>query len=89
MDCYTCHRELLPVVEAALAAEGYVVKGRPRYESGTTRVTEMTRDGSMIVLREDTARDLAEIVVRTSGASAEPAVLQELARLGPAPLPGG
>lgn len=85
MERYTCPRELLAVVESALAAEGYVVEAPLQRAVGGARVTVMTRGASTIALHEEMGRELAAINVYKSGEAAPPAVLEQLPRLiGPA-----
>lgn len=86
MEHYTCPRELLPVIESALAAEGYMVEAPLKRAVGATRMIVMTRGGAVVSLHEDRACALADIRVYTSGADGRPAVLTELPRLLPAPL---
>ncbi len=86
MERYTCPRELLPVVESALAAEGYVVEAPLERAVGGVRVTVMTRGASIISLHEHAGHDTADINVYKSGAPERPAVLDELSRLFPADL---
>ncbi len=80
MERYTCLRELLPVIESALAAEGYVVEAPLNRAVGRTRVTVMSRGDDMISLHEELGRDMADINVY-AGESARLAVLNELPRL--------
>lgn len=80
MERYTCLRELLPVIESALAAEGYVVDAPLQRSVGRTRVTVMSRGDDVISLHEELGRDMADINVY-AGASARLAVLNELPRL--------
>jgi hypothetical protein len=78
---YTCPRELLPVIESALAAEGYVVEVPLQRAVGGTRMTVMTRGGSVISLHEDAAQTLASIRVHLYEATGRLAILDELPRL--------
>ncbi|NTU79326.1 MAG: hypothetical protein HGA45_07975 [Chloroflexales bacterium] len=86
MERYICPRELLPVIESGLAAEGYVVEAPLQRAVGSMRITVMTYGGTVISLHEDLARDMADINVYTNGEPTDLAVLQELPRLCPAPL---
>lgn len=86
MERYTCPRELLPVVESALAAEGYVVEEPLQRAVGGARVTVMTRGASVISLHEFMGQDTADINVYRSGETGRLAVLDELPRLLPAEL---
>ena len=81
MERYTCPRELLPVIESALAAEGYVLEAPLQRAVGGSRLTVMTRGGSVISLHEDTARDIANINVYRNEAAGRLAILEELPRL--------
>lgn len=83
MERYTCPCELLPMIEAALAAEGYVVEEPLQRAVGGTRITVMTCGGAVISLHEDMARDTADINVYSSGQAGGPAVLEQLPRLFP------
>lgn len=91
MDRYTCLRELLPVIESALAAKGYVAEAAHRYAVGSKRVTVMTRGAAVIALHEDLGRDMADITVYNNPEAGGIAVLEELPRpcppkIGPAPM---
>lgn len=81
MERYTCPRELLPVIESALAAEGYVVETPLQRAVGGTRITVMTRGNAMISLHEDAAHDMADINVYRNEASGALTVFNELPRL--------
>jgi hypothetical protein len=85
VERYTCPRELLPVIEAALAAEGYMVEAPLQRNVGGSRMTVMTRGGSVISLHEDRARDMADITVYHDDATGRLAVLDELPRLAAPP----
>jgi hypothetical protein len=89
VERYTCPRELLPEIESALAAEGYVVETPLRRAVGRTRVTVMSRGGAVISLHEDVAGEMADINVYDSGEAAMLAVLEELPRLAPPRAVGG
>lgn len=89
MERYTCPRELLPVIESALAAEGYVPEAPLHREVGGSRLTVMTCGGSVISLQEDAARDMANINVYRSGEAGRLAVLDELPRLASPPTARG
>lgn len=80
MERYTCPRELIPVIESALAAEGYTVEAPLQRAFGRTRITVMTCGDAVIALHEDGARDMADINVYRNGEGGL-AVLQELPRL--------
>jgi hypothetical protein len=86
MERYTCPRELLPVIESALAAEGYVIEQPLQRAVGPSRVTVMTRGSAMIALHEDLARDTADIHVYPADEAARLTILEELPRLIPTPL---
>jgi hypothetical protein len=88
VERYTCPRELIPVIESALAAEGYVVEVPLQRAVGSTRVTVMTRGTAMISLHEDVTRDMADINVYRNEAGGALEVFNELPRLfGSAPTP--
>lgn len=63
MECYTCLRELLPVVESALAAHGFVNESLLQREASGATLTVMTQGATTILLREDPRRDMADIEV--------------------------
>lgn len=86
MERYTCPRELLPVIESALAAEGYVLEAPLQRAVGRSRITVMTRGGVVISLHEDMAHDMADIHVYRDQESVGPTVFEKLPRLIPAPL---
>lgn len=86
MECYVCPRELLPVVESALAAVGYVVELPLQRTVGSARITVMTRGSAVISLHEDLAHELADITVHTHDEPEGLAVLQKLAQPGPTPF---
>lgn len=83
MDRYTCLRELLPVIERALAAKGYVAEAAYRYAVDGRRVTVMTRGAAVIALHEDLGCDMADITVYGSPETGGIGVLEEL----PPPFP--
>ncbi len=83
MKHYTCPRALVPVVEAALAAKGYVVEAPLQRAVGGERITVMTRGEAVISLREDLSRDLADISVYRDDEADGLAVLEDLPRLFP------
>ncbi len=87
MDRYTCLPELLPAIEASLAASGYVATAPLRHAIGGTRITVMTRGAAIVSLREDLGRDMADITVYSSAEMGGIGVLEELPRLFP-PLLG-
>lgn len=86
MDRYTCLPELLPVIESALAAKGYVVEAPLRPAVGGARITVMTRGAAVIALREDLGRDMADITVYGSAEMGGIGVLEELPRIFPTVL---
>ncbi|MEI8165548.1 MAG: hypothetical protein WCG26_04180 [Chloroflexales bacterium] len=63
MECYTCLLELLPVVESALAARGFVNHQAPQREATGGFLTVMTHGDTTILLREDLKRDMGNIEV--------------------------
>lgn len=63
MECYTCLRELLPVVESALAARGFVNRQVTPQEASDGTLTIMTHGSTTILLRDDRQRDMADIEV--------------------------
>lgn len=81
MERYTCPRELLPVIESALAAEGFQVEAPLQRAVGRTRISVMTRGESVISLHDDVARDTADINVYNDGEASALAILKELPRL--------
>lgn len=89
MERYTCPRELLPVVEAALAAEGFTVEAPLQRKVAGVRVTVMTRGASVISLHEDAAHDMADINIYQETEPLKLAVLDELPRLVPTPIGKG
>lgn len=81
MERYTCPRELIPVIESALAAEGYIVETPLQRAVGSTRVTVMTRGAAIISLHEDVARAMADINVYYQEADDTLTVFHQLPRL--------
>lgn len=78
MERYTCPRELLPVVESALAAEGYEIAAPLQRAVGGARTTVMTRGAAVITLHEDAGSDMADINVYNNGDQGGLAVLETL-----------
>lgn len=81
MERYTCPLELLPVIESALAAEGYMIEKPLQRAVGASRVTVMTRGGATVALHEDLARDTADIDVYPADEAGRLTILEELPRL--------
>ena len=78
MERYTCPRELLPVVESALAAEGYEIAAPLQRAVGGARTTVMTRGAAVITLHEDAGSDMADINVYNKDDQGGLAVLETL-----------
>jgi len=89
LERYTCPRELLPVIESALAAEGYTVEQPIQRAVGGSCTTIMTRGAAVIMLHEDRGRDMADIHVHRNGEVGGLVVLEELPRLLPSTLGNG
>lgn len=85
MERYTCPRALLPVIESALAAEGYTSEAPLHRVVDGTRITVMTRGGAVIAFHEDLARDMLDIHVYPSGEAGGLTVFDQLSRLVSAP----
>ncbi len=86
MERYTCPRELLPVIESALAAEGYAIEESLQRTVAGSRVTVMTRGSAVIALHEDLARDMADINISPADEADRLTILEELPHLIPPPL---
>ena len=63
MECYTCLREMLPVVESVLATRGFVNQQTARREPTGETLTVMTHGDMTILLREDLKRAVADIEI--------------------------
>lgn len=81
MERYTCLRELVPVIESALAAEGYVVEAPLQKDVSGTHTTVMTRGNAVISLHEDTTHEMADIHVNADGESGGLTVFEQIPRL--------
>jgi len=69
---YTCRYEMLPVVEGALAAHGYVVDAPLSRHADSASLRMMTHGDGGVLLAHNTASELAEIEIwgpAQSGAS--------------------
>ena len=75
---YTCRYEMLPVVEDALAAHGYIVDAplSPHSDSASLRI--MTRGDGGVMLAHNTASSLAEIEIWGTAQSAASMLLESL-----------
>jgi hypothetical protein len=92
MRRYICPRELLPVIESALAVEGYAAAIPPQHFDGGICVTVMSRGAAVVALHEDSSHDIVQINVYGDAQAGELAVLdKDLPRLFPPSLgrPGG
>jgi hypothetical protein len=78
MAHYMCASELLPVVEAALAAHGYVVETPHQKQLGGDTLLVMTRGAAIVLLSHGTQRERAEIEVWGDAQSAATALLESL-----------
>lgn len=83
MQRYTCPSDLLPMIEAALAAEGYVIEEPLQRAVGGSRIVVMSCDADVISLHEDIAHNTADITVYSSGKARGPTALAQLPRLFP------
>ncbi|MFV9505435.1 MAG: hypothetical protein AB4911_12835 [Oscillochloridaceae bacterium umkhey_bin13] len=81
MEYYNCPRELLPVIESALAAEGYLVALPLQRAVGAIRITVMTCGTAIVALHEDRAQAIAQITVYRNEETSQLAILDELPRL--------
>jgi hypothetical protein len=60
---YRCQYQALPIIEAALAANGYTVDIPLQRSIGGTATMVMTQGATTILLAHDSAGDLAEIEI--------------------------
>ena len=60
---YTCQRVMLPTVEAALAANGYVVEHPLMWEVNGDRMVVMTHLSAVVLLAEREQSEIADIEV--------------------------
>jgi hypothetical protein len=83
---YTCPRELVPVIESALAAKGYVVELPLQIVAASIRITVMTRGNAVVSLHERGDCDMAEIRFYNHNEPDGLEVMQLLPSLCPPPL---
>lgn len=75
---YTCLRAMLPVVEATLAAHGYVLEHPLQKEVNGDRLIVMTHTSAVVLLSELAQSDLADIEVYGAAQSDTSALLERL-----------
>ena len=75
---YTCKAELLPVIEGALAANGYVLDKQSRENSSDAHMVVLWSGSSAVLLAELPNNDMAEIEVWGASRSATADLLESL-----------
>ena len=83
---YTCMRAMLPTIEAALAAHGFILERPLANEVNGERKITMTHQSAIVLLSECAQRELADIVVSGTTQAAAMTLLEQLP-LGLAKLP--
>lgn len=78
MVSYTCQHELLPVVEAALAANGYTIETPLSRRIHGSSLTIMTRGDGGVLITHNAANELAEIDVWGAAQTAASRLLESL-----------
>ena len=78
MTHYTCQRELLPMVEAALAANGYTIEAPLQKQMNGATFLVMTQGAALVLLIESAQRESAEIEVWGEARSAAIRLLESL-----------
>jgi hypothetical protein len=75
---YTCMRAMLPTIEAALAAHGYILERPLANEVNGERKIIMTHQSAIVLLSECAQRELADIIVSGATQAAATALLDQL-----------
>ena len=75
---YTCMRAMLPTVEAALAAHGYILERPLANEVNGERKIVMTHQSASVLLSECAQREIANIEVSGATQAATTALLEQL-----------
>jgi hypothetical protein len=75
---YTCISDLLPMVEAALAANGYIIEAPPQKQLNGNMLMVMTSGSAGVLLSQNGQDELADIEVWGAAQSAAAALLESL-----------
>jgi hypothetical protein len=75
---YTCMRVMLPTVEAALAAQGYIVERPLKQELNGDRMIVMTHRSAVVLLSECAQSEVADIEVFGAAQAAATELLEQL-----------
>lgn len=75
---YTCMRAMLPTVEAALAAHGYILERPLVKDINGDRMIVMTHPSAVVLLSECMQREIADIAVYGAAQAATTALLEQL-----------
>ena len=79
MVSYTCRHEILPIVEAALAAHGYVLESsRSKPINGTSLMMMAAYNSGGVLLTHNKTSELAEIDIWGTAQSAASSLLESL-----------
>ena len=78
MAHYICASELLPMVEAALAANGYVVEAPLEKQIGGDTLVVMTRGAAIVLLSQSMQRQQADIEIWGDAQAAVTTLLESL-----------
>ena len=75
---YTCRREILPMVEAALAANGYMIDVPLQKQNDGSTLLVMAQGAAVVLLIESAQQESAEIEVWGEARSAAIGLLESL-----------
>ena len=75
---YTCMRAILPTVEAALAAHGYILERPLTKEVNGDRMLIMTNRLAVVLLSERSQSEMAAVEVYGAAQAAATALLEQL-----------
>jgi hypothetical protein len=75
---YTCKHELLPMIEGALAANGYMVEASMSRQTKTSSLIVMTYGDGGVLLAHNRCGDLAEVDIWGAAQSAASRLLESL-----------
>jgi hypothetical protein len=78
MTQYTCRREILPMVEAALAANGYMIDVPLQKQTDGSTLLVMAQGAAVVLLIESAQQESAEIEVWGEARSAVIGLLESL-----------
>jgi hypothetical protein len=75
---YTCQPELLPMVEAALAANGYAIEAPLQKQMNGDTLLVMAHGAAIVLLTHDEQSDQAKVDIAGAAQSAAGALLESL-----------